>query len=438
MEVRIRPARSIRGEVRVPGDKSISHRALLLGALARGESVLQDLSPGADVQSTARCLRALGVSLAIEFSQGNGPEGPTARVQGVGLSGLSPPASPLDAGNSGTTLRLLAGVLAGQPFESVLTGDASLRRRPMGRVIEPLTQMGACIESEGGRGRAPLRIRGGRLRGIRYKLPVPSAQVKSCLLLAGLFADGETTVIEPVPTRDHTERLLRGQGAPLGRSGPEITLRPCSALEPLAMRVPGDLSSAAFWIAAATLVPGSELAIRGVGLNPTRTGFLAALQRMGACISVGGVREEAGEPVGDLLVRGAERMQAVEIGGEEVPTLVDEVPLLAVVATQAEGTTVVRDAEELRVKETDRLRAVAENLRRMGVFVEELPDGLVIPGPQPLRGACLPGYGDHRIVMAFAVAGLIARGETTIEGAEWVDISYPGFFEVLSQIVELR
>ena len=435
MEVRIRPARSIRGEVRVPGDKSISHRALILGALARGESLLRNLSPGADVRSTARCLRALGVSMEF-YPEGNGSEGPTARVRGVGLSGLSPPSVPLDAGNSGTTMRLLAGVLAGQPFESVLTGDESLRRRPMGRIIEPLSQMGASMESA--EGRAPLRIRGGHLRGIRYELPVPSAQVKSCLLLAGLFADGKTTVVESVPTRDHTERMLLQQGAPLERSGQEITLDPCPKLEPLEMRVPGDLSSAAFWIAAAALLPGSELVVKDVGLNPTRTGFLTALQRMGAPISSENLREEAGEPVGDLLVQGAEELQAVEIGGEELPTLIDEIPLLAVVATQAEGTTVIRDAEELRVKETDRLRAVAHNLRRMGAEVEELPDGLVIPGPQPLEGARLPGYGDHRIVMAFAIAGLIAQGETTIEGAEWADISYPGFFEILSQIAELR
>lgn len=435
MDVPIRPIRRIVGEVRVPGDKSISHRALLLSALARGESVLQNLSPGADVRSTARCLRALGVSIGLD-PEGNGPEGPTARVRGRGLCGLSPPSVPLDAGNSGTTMRLLAGILAGQPFESVLTGDASLRRRPMGRIIEPLSQMGASIESA--EGRAPLHIRGGGLKGIRYELPVPSAQVKSCVLLAGLFAEGLTTVIEPLPTRDHTERMLWQQGAPLERSGREIALRPCPELTPLEMRVPGDLSSAAFWIAAATLLPGSELVVRDVGLNPTRTGFLTALQRMGARISTENLREEAGEPVGDLVVRGVEGLNAVEIAGAELPTLVDEVPLLAVVATRAEGTTVIRDAGELRVKETDRLRAVAENLRRMGARVEELADGLIVPGRQPLQGARLPGYGDHRIVMAFAIAGLIAQGETTLEGAEWVDISYPGFFEILPQVVGSR
>lgn len=435
MDARIRPIRRIVGEVQVPGDKSISHRALMLGALSRDESLLQNVSPGADVRSTARCLRTLGVP--IEFiSEHAPPEGSTVRVQGVGLSGLSPPSVPLDAGNSGTTMRLLAGILAGQPFESVLTGDESLRRRPMGRIIEPLSQMGASIKSA--EGRAPLRIRGGRLRGIRYELPVPSAQVKSCLLLAGLFAEGLTTVIEPIATRDHTERMLLQQGAPLERSGREIALGPCPELAPLEMRVPGDLSSAAFWIAAATLLPGSELVVQDVGLNPTRTGFLTALQRMGARISAENLREEAGEPVGDLVVRGAERLNAIEIAGAELPTLIDEVPLLAVVATRAEGTTVIRDAEELRVKETDRLRAVAENLRRMGARVEELADGLVIPGPQPLQGARLPGYGDHRMVMAFAVAGLMAIGETTLEGAEWAGISYPGFFDVLMHISESK
>ncbi len=425
MEWQIRPARKVIGEIRVPGDKSISHRALMLGALARGESSIRNMSPGADVRSTARCLRALGAE--IKWKTGS-----PVVVRGAGLRGLHPPKAHLDAGNSGTTMRLLAGILAGQPFESVLTGDDSLQKRPMGRIIQPLTRMGARIASS--EGRAPLCIRGGDLRGIRYELPVPSAQVKSCVFLAGLYAEGATTVIEPVPTRDHTERLLARMGAEVDREDHSITVEGGSELAPFEMSVPGDPSSSAFFIAAATLVSQGELLIRDVGINPTRTGFLDALQQMGAQIERLDARDEGGEPVADLLMRGAPGLRAIEIHSEMIPRLIDEVPLLAVIATQAEGTTVIRDAEELRVKETDRLRAVAQNLRRMGAWVEELPDGLVIPGPQKLRGAWVESYSDHRVAMAFSIAGLIAESPTIIEGAEWADISFPGFFQVLERI----
>lgn len=438
MEQVISPTRRIGGEILVPGDKSISHRALMLAALAQGESIVHNLAPGEDVRSTARCLRALGVKISLKAAH-KGAGRPMAVVAGVGFRGLRPSEGPLDAGNSGTTLRLLGGILAGQPFESVLTGDESLSRRPMNRIVEPLRRMGAQVESC--EGHAPLRIQGpseGRLRAISYELPVPSAQVKSCVLLAGLYAEGSTTVIEPVPTRDHTERLLARLGVPIECCENTITLvGPVTReLEPFEVRVPGDLSSAAFFIAAATLLPGSELLLRDVGVNPTRTGFLDVLRRMGARIKLLNEHEEGGEPVADLLVRGTSRLQAIKLDGSELSRLIDEVPLLAVVATQAEGTTVVRGAQELRVKETDRLRAVALNLRRLGAHVEELPDGFILEGPQRLRGAQLESFGDHRIAMAFAVAGLVAEGETTIEGAEWAGISYPGFFAALERVAE--
>lgn len=432
MERIIRPARRVQGEITVPPDKSLSHRALMLGAIARGRSLIKSLSPGGDVQSTLKCLSALGVKL--EISRTGGKE--SVAIYGRGLYGLKPPKSTLDAGNSGTTMRLLAGILAGQPFPSTLSGDESLKRRPMGRIIEPLERMGARIESH--KGRAPLTIRGGRLKGICYELPVASAQVKSCLLLAGLYAQGETIVVEPIPTRDHTERLLERLGADLRREGNELTVIGGRELEGFEMEVPGDLSSAAFLIAAATLVPKSELVIHDVGVNPTRTGFLECLRAMGEEVEVLREWEQGGEPVADLVARAASKLRAVEVGGALIPRLIDEIPLLAVLATQAEGTTVIRDARELRFKETDRLRAAALNLQRMGAQVEERPDGLVIPGPQRLKGARIESHGDHRIAMAFAIAALIAEGPTTIEGAEWADISFPGFFELLDTLTSVH
>jgi 3-phosphoshikimate 1-carboxyvinyltransferase len=403
----------------VPGDKSISHRALIIGALADGPVPIENLSPARDVQSTALCLRELGV---------------TVTAQGVHSCGLRPPARPLDAGNSGTTLRLLAGLLAGYPYTVTLTGDASLRKRPMQRIIEPLTAMGAQIESAGGY--APLRISGSRLRGIRYTLPIASSQVKSALVLAGLHAQGVTTVIEPSPTRDHTERMLRYLGVPLKTIKGSVSVHGGSRPKAKALVVPGDFSSAAFFLAAAVLVPEARLTIRDVGLNPTRTGFLDVLCEMGAQISVHHEREIAHEPWGDLRGESSELHGRV-IGGALIPRLIDELPLLAICATQAHGVTVIQDAGELRVKETDRIRAVTHNLRKMGAHVEERPDGWVIPGRQRLSGALVESFGDHRIAMAFAIAGLIADGPTVISGAEWVAISYPTFFDDLAQLVHL-
>lgn len=423
----IRPVQRIRGEVRVPGDKSISHRALMLASIAQGDSSIDGLASSRDVASTAQCLRGLGASLDDKGHQG-------WRVAGRGRVGLRQPTRPLDAGNSGTTTRLLSGLLAGQPFQSTITGDASLRRRPMDRIIDPLQQMGIRVDSDDGR--APLTIHGGEPRGIQYELPVASAQVKSCLLLAGLYTDDATIVVEPEPTRDHTERMLGAMGADLRHQGEAIVLRGCRELSPLELSVPGDISSAAFFIAAALLVPNGELTLRHVGVNPTRTGSLDVLQAMGAEIEVLDERDAGNEPVADLRVTSAQTLTATEIGGELIPRLIDELPLLAVLATQAEGPTTIRNAGELRHKETDRIHAVAVNLRRMGVELEVRDDGLVIDGPQRLTGAQVEGFGDHRIAMAFAIAGLIADGPTAIEGADWADVSYPGFFDELQRVAQ--
>ncbi|MCI0695637.1 3-phosphoshikimate 1-carboxyvinyltransferase [candidate division KSB1 bacterium] len=435
------PPHTIRGRLTVPGDKSISHRALMLGAIAEGETRIRGLAPGEDVRSTLSCLRQLGVSIQEQ-------KGETV-VQGCGVAGLQKPAGLLDAGNSGSTMRLLSGILATQPFTTTISGDASLCRRPMRRIIEPLTQMGATITAQAN-GCAPLTICGGKLRGIHYTLPVASAQVKSCLLFAGLGAEGETVVEEPLPTRDHTERLLRKMGYDLQMANGKIRLMPDSStssalvhsirgrLRPsiASVFVPGDFSSAAFFLAAALLLPESELIIESVGLNPTRTAFLDFAKEMGAAIEIANIKNESYEPVADLVVR-HQPLHGVNISGKRIPQLIDEIPILAILATQAEGETRIRDAKELRVKESDRIAALAYNLRAMGATVEELPDGLVITGPTRLHGAEIDSYGDHRIAMAFAIAGLLADSPTTIRGAECADISFPGFFEILRDVSRL-
>jgi 3-phosphoshikimate 1-carboxyvinyltransferase len=423
MDKVIRQAQAIQGKIRVPGDKSISHRALLLGACARGRTVIENLSPCVDVASTVQCLKNLGVPIKVENDE--------TVVCGGGLYGLRPPEGPLDAGNSGTTLRLLAGILAGQKFPSTLVGDESLQRRPMRRIIKPLRLMGAGITARDDNF-APLRIHGGKLEGISYKMEVRSAQVKSCILLAGLHAGGETVVIEPAPCRDHTERMLRYLGAEIELQGLKIRIRK-SELRASKIRVPGDISSAAFLIAAASALPGSELLIRDVGINPTRMGFIEALVKMGAKISILNKREVNNEPLADLKINGS-TLKGIKIGGSMIPRMIDELPLVAVIATQAEDRTTIREAAELRVKETDRIRAVVSNLKEMGASIEEFPDGMAIQGPTKLRGALIDGYNDHRIVMTFAVAGLLAQGETTICGSEWADVSFPGFFDVLKEV----
>ena len=411
----------------VPGDKSISHRALLFAALGDSPLVVEHLAPGADVRSTLACLQALGLERALTAD---------GALQVRSRGPLLAPPGPLDCGNSGTTMRLLSGLVAGAGMVATLDGDASLRRRPMARILVPLRAMGARAEGQRSLKEecAPLCFSGGRLQGRPHQLSVASAQVKSCLVLAGLQADGVTTIREPEASRDHTERMLRAFGAPVrvaadGTVHVERLPRPLSL--PGRLRVPGDPSSAAFFVGAALLVPGGSVACTAVDVNPTRTGFLRVLGRMGADIRLEPGRMEAGDPVATLHVRSGAPLRATTIHPAEVPSLLDEVPLLAVVASQAEGTTQLSGAAELRVKESDRLRQVCQALRAMGVDVEETEDGFAVHGPAKLQGAYLDAAGDHRIAMAFAVAGLVADGETAIDGAEWADISYPGFFAEL-------
>jgi 3-phosphoshikimate 1-carboxyvinyltransferase len=421
-------ATAVTGTVRLPGDKSISHRYAMLAAIAEGTSVIGRFAASRDCHSTLGCLRALGVEV--------GTEGDTVTVRGRGLRGLSAPGAALDAGNSGTTMRLLAGILAGQPFESVLTGDESLVNRPMGRVIEPLRRMGAAVEARE-RGLPPLRIRGGALGAIRYPLPVASAQVKSCVLLAGLYGSGTTVVEEPVPTRDHTEIALGEFGAAVRVDGNRIEVDPEPRLGGRRLVVPGDLSGAAFFLVAAALVPGSDLRLPGVGLNRRRRELLGYLERAGMGLEVENERDEAGEARGDLRVRYSPALlegALPPIAGAGTAALIDEIPVLAVLGSQAAGGLEISDARELRVKESDRIAAVAANLAAMGARVTEKPDGLVIAGGARLRGADIATRGDHRIAMAFAVAALAARGETRIHGAECADVSFPGFWDALGSI----
>ncbi len=426
MELRIRKTPPLRGEVRVPGDKSMSHRAAMLAALSDGRCRLGNYLPGEDCLGTLRVLRQLGVEIG---------ETGTNEFVVHGCSGrFTAPTDDLDCGNSGTTMRLMSGLLAGQPFRSRLTGDASLSRRPMRRVIEPLQQMGAVLTAEGPGGCPPLAIDGNpSLQAVEYRLPVPSAQVKSAVLLAGLLARGTTTVIQPVETRDHTERMLEYFGVPLAREGERISV--AGGLLPRArdFTVPGDISSAAFWLVAAACQPGSHLTLPAVGLNPSRTGILAVLRRMGAAIEADPPSTERGEPSGDILVTGS-ALEGTVIAGAEIPNVIDELPILAVAGALSAGTTVIRDASELRVKESDRLAVVAHHLLAMGADVTEHPDGMEIRGGQPLHGARLASHGDHRIAMAFAIAGLFADGETMIEDTACVETSYPGFAAQLRRL----
>ena len=418
--VTVEPTVALAGRVALPPDKSISHRAAILAALAEGESEIVGFSNAADPRSTLACLGALGV----EAREAEG----SLFIRGVGPRGFRAPAGPLDCGNAGTTMRLLAGVLAGQPFTSVLTGDASLSRRPMDRIAEPLRRMGARVALADGH--APVRIEGGRLRGIEYCLPVASAQVKSGVLLAGLLAEGTTTVVEPVPTRDHTERML---GLPVFDLGGErrITVEGGARVRPGLWVVPRDFSAAAFFLVAASVVPNATVELRQVGLNPTRAALLDVLRAMGARIDVANEREHGGEALGDLRVHAPDGLLGVEVGGALVPRLIDELPVLAVAAACAGGRTTIRDAAELRHKETDRLAATAAFLTAMGAAVEEHADGLVIEGGRPLHGAAVESWGDHRIAMAAAVAALAASSPTTIREADCAAVSFPGFWDAL-------
>ncbi|MEN9232326.1 MAG: 3-phosphoshikimate 1-carboxyvinyltransferase [Thermostichus sp. DG02_5_bins_236] len=423
------PVSGLRGQVRIPGDKSISHRALMLGSLAEGETTIQGLLLGEDPRSTAACFRAMGAEISALNTE-------WVRIQGIGLGHLQEPANVLDAGNSGTTMRLMLGILAshaGRFF--AVTGDGSLRSRPMQRVVDPLRQMGGQIWGRDGGNLAPLAVQGGSLKGIHYHSPVASAQVKSCLLLAGLLAEGTTQVTEPALSRDHSERMLRAFGAEIKADPQEKTVAVVggSRLRGQAVTVPGDISSAAFWLVAGSILPESELLLENVGLNPTRIGVLQVLEEMGADIQIENPREIAGEPLGDLRVCSAP-LRGCTIAGEQIPTLIDEIPVLAVAAAFADGVTVIRDAAELRVKESDRLAAIAQELGRMGAHVREHPDGLEIQGGIPLQGAEVNSHEDHRIAMSLMVAALGAQGSTTLVGADCARISYPDFIPTLQRL----
>lgn len=430
MRLRVRPARRLAGRLEVPGDKSISHRAALFGALARGTTEVYGFLEAEDCLRTLRAVEALGAEVTRK-----GPG--EYRITGTGPRGFGEPADVLDCGNSGTTARLLLGVLAAQPFWTFLTGDDSLRRRPMGRVVAPLAAMGATVVGRADGARLPLGIRGGPLRALHWDLPVASAQVKSAILLAGLHADGPVSVTEPALSRDHSERLLRQFGARLERRGLTTTVEP-GALQATAVRVPGDISSAAFLLVAGAIVPGAQVTVSGVGLNPTRTGILEVLAAMGAALAVSPAAvdpadEARGEPTGEVTVRASE-LRATTVGGPLIPRLIDEIPVLAVAAACARGRTEIRDAGELRVKESDRLAALARELSRLGARVTEQPDGLVVEGAARLTGARVASGGDHRIAMALAVAGLVAEGETVVEDAACIATSFPGFADDLNAL----
>ena len=421
--LKVRKLKHIPAELVVPGDKSISHRSVMFAGMCEGTTVIENFLPSDDCLCSLNAMKALGAEVEVLEETADGKPTRLA-VTGHGLN-LRHPGDPIDCGNSGTTMRLISGILAGQDFESRLFGDESLSKRPMKRVTDPLALMGADIIGVGEKICAPLVIRGLRLHPIVYPLPIASAQVKSAVLLAGLFAPGKTSVIEPVPTRDHTERLLAHFSVKTVREGGTVSIYGLQKPQPADLFVPGDISSAAFWMVAAAATPGSELTIKNVGLNPTRTGVLNVLVRMGAQIS-DYVEITDGEPRGNVVIHGTE-LNATVIGGAEIPNVIDELPILAVAAALARGQTIIKDARELRVKETDRIAAVAHNLRLMGVHVDEFEDGMEIHGGTPLKGAGMVSFGDHRIAMAFAVAGLFAEGVTEIENIECIATSYPNF-----------
>lgn len=422
----ITPKGPLRGTVHVPGDKSITHRALILSSLAQGSSTIRGYCRGEDCLNTLSSLQKLGIPIEVTPDQ--------LHVSGKGLWGLSEPVEPLDCGNSGTGLRLLAGVLAGQQFFSVLTGDASLRSRPMGRIVKPLKLMGANIQGRKGGELAPLAVTGSPLKGTDYVSPVSSAQVKSAVLLAGLFAEGETRFSEPLLSRDHTERMFRFLGIPIKVEGNSISLTGRPSFQANDLFVPGDLSAAAFFIVGASIVQGSEVMIPNIGLNPARTGILDILTEMGANIQIENQREESGEPVGDLLVRTA-ALHGISIGAAQVPKTIDEFPIFCVAAALAEGETTVTGAEELRVKETDRIQAMTTELKKLNVAIEGTPDGFVVQGRSHLQGGHCQSYGDHRVAMAVAIAALTASTPTVVDDTDCIETSFPGFYDKLLELL---
>ena len=420
------PAR-LEATVAPPGDKSISHRAVLLNSIALGTATVTNFCVGDDRASMLRCLLGLGAAIEREADPGGNEAEDRFIIRGNGLDGLVEPHETLNAGNSGTTMRLVSGLLAGQPFFSVITGDWSLRYRPMGRIVKPLREMGAQVMGRSQDSLAPLAIRGGSLHGIEYDMPVASAQVKSCLLIAGLHAQGETVIHQPAASRDHTERILERMGADITEDSLTVSLRPGGTLSATDVRVPGDISSAAYWLVAAACHPSARITVLGAGINPTRAGILEVLRAMGARMTVANVRSEGGEEAADITVESSD-LVATEVAGAQLPRLVDEVPVVALAACFAKGETVVRDAQELRTKESDRIRTTVQGLSKLGADIQETPDGMVIRGTGGLRGGVVGSHGDHRLAMTLGVAGLLATGETVVRGAEAARISYPNFW----------
>jgi 3-phosphoshikimate 1-carboxyvinyltransferase len=427
VELILEKVNRLKGNISVPGDKSISHRSLILGSIAQGETRIYNFLDSLDCLKTLECMQALGVK--IELGKDN-----SVKIKGKGLYGLQEAKGVLDVGNSGTTIRLLTGLLSGQSFYSVLSGDDSIRRRPMKRVIEPLRLMGADIWGRKDGQFAPLSVRGNKLNPLHYTLTVASAQVKTALLLAGLYTIGETVVKEPLPTRDHTERMLEIMRADIKISPPEIKVMGGKELRGTDIFIPGDISSAAYFIAAASILKDSQIIIKQVGINPTRTGIIEILKKMGAKIDILNYQKKSNEPQADLMIEYS-KLKGVEIEKENVPFLIDELPLIAVMATQAQGKTVVSGAKELRVKETDRIKAIVSELKKMGADIKEREDGFTVNGPTKLQGAVCKSYNDHRIVMSLAVAALLAKGKTVIKNSECIDISFPGFEKILQKMI---
>lgn len=437
-KAKIKKTKSLKGEITPPPDKSISHRAIMFASIAEGKSAVKNFLMAEDPISTMNAMKMLGVKIEQQSETIVHPSALSLIIYGKGLYGLKEPFDVLNCGNSGTTARLISGILSGSPFFSVLTGDNSLKQRPMARIINPLKDMGAKIFARDDK-YLPMAIKGGNLKAIDYLMPISSAQVKSCLILAGLYAEGSTTITEPQKSRDHTERMLRAMGAEIEHREQDIEHRQAievkglgdKKLSPIDITVPADFSSAAFFIVGALIVPNSEILIKNVCINPTRTGLLDVIRLMGAHIAVENIRDVSGEPVGDIYVRTADNLRGVKIGKEIMPSLIDEFPILCVLATQADGVTEIRGAEELRVKESDRISAMAAELGKMRVELEEFSDGIAIKGMASLKGAIVESYHDHRIAMSLAIAALVAEGETTINNSGCVDISFPGFFEEL-------
>ncbi|WP_306999726.1 3-phosphoshikimate 1-carboxyvinyltransferase [Lederbergia panacisoli] len=415
----------LKGEMKVPGDKSISHRAVMLGSIAHGKTVIDGLLTGDDCLSTIDCFRKLGVEIHLD--------GQHVEINGKGLEGLQEPNQVLNVGNSGTTIRLMLGILSSLPFHTTVIGDDSIAKRPMGRVTVPLREMGAKIDGREEGKFTPLSVRGGGLKGIDYTSPVASAQVKSAILLAGLFADGSTSVIEPEDSRDHTERMVQEFGGSVQTDGLKKTIQGKQTLKGTSINVPGDISSAAFFLVAAAIIPNSEITIKNVGMNPTRTGILDILTNMGADITIHNVNDNVIEPYADITVRYS-NLKGVEISGDIIPRLIDEIPILALAATQAEGVTVIKDAEELKVKETNRIDTVVDELKKLGANIEATEDGMKIYGKSNLHGATVSSYGDHRIGMMLAIASCLASDDTQIQNSEAITISYPGFFNQLEEL----